>query len=83
MTSPCLTCDTLADCGTCLPRLAYEGATLPPEPAPCPTCSETEWLLLSGEQIEQVAARLGMHPKSLRSHLRRRGHRGDLIWGAA
>lgn len=78
MTSPCTLCDTLADCATCLPRLAWEGATADPDPAPCPQCSETEWLALSGEDFAAIAARLGVLPKSLDRHLRRHG-REDLI----
>ena len=77
MTSPCLTCDTLADCATCVPRLAYEGAQIPPEPEGCGRCSDAEWLLLCGEAWEQVAARLHLTPESLRRHLQR--HRPDLV----
>lgn len=44
----------------------------------CPTCAEAEWLLLSGEELEQVAARLGIQLASLERHLYRHD-RADLI----
>ena len=58
MTSPCVACDSLADCATCLPRLAWEGAQMPPDPAQCPVCQDTEWLLLCGETLDTIAPRI-------------------------
>jgi DNA-binding CsgD family transcriptional regulator len=49
-----------------------------PDPAPCPVCTDAEWLTLAGEAPEQVAARLGLKVKSLEKHLSRHG-RSDLI----
>lgn len=51
---------------------------LDPVTRPCHKCTEAEWLALSGEAFQQVAARLGLLPKSLETHLRRHG-RTDLI----
>lgn len=44
----------------------------------CPQCDETEWLALSGEAFDQIAARLKVLPKSLERHLLRHG-RTDLL----
>lgn len=44
----------------------------------CPTCTEAEWLALSGEAFEQIAARLHIAPRSLERHLYRHG-RTDLL----
>ena len=77
MTSPCVTCTTLADCSRCAPFGAWLAVT-DPDPAPCATCTDAEWLTLSGEATEQVAARLGIKVASLERHLHRHG-RADLI----
>lgn len=70
--SPCLTCDTLADCRACLPRLRWEVTAAPiDEPDECLTCLDAGWLLEVGEHFDQVAHRLGIQPDSLEQHLRR------------
>ena len=74
--NPCPSCVTGADCGTCLERLRFEGAT--PDPAPCLTCLDVAHLTDAGEIFERVAARLRVRPKSLARHLRRHG-RLDLV----
>lgn len=68
--SPCLTCDTLADCRTCLPRRHWLARG-------CLTCEDVRWLLDAGEIPENVARRLGLTPDSLATHLKRHG-RADL-----
>jgi hypothetical protein len=76
--SPCTLCASLADCTTCVPRLAWEGAQIAPDPLPCAVCTDIEVLTLSGELPEQVAARMHMHPESITRHLKRCG-RHDLL----
>lgn len=44
----------------------------------CHVCVDADWLLMSGEQWEQVAARLQMLPESLERHLHRHDRR-DLL----
>ena len=75
MTSPCLTCESLEPCSTCVRRLAWEGATDPePEPKGCATCAEVEWLRLCGETLESIAPRVGFKEwRSLDRHLARHG----------
>ena len=51
-----------------------------PQPTPCPRCVDVEWLALSGEALEQIAARMHSTPQGLVRHLQRHG-RGDLIRG--
>ncbi len=75
--SPCVWCDTLADCGTCLPRLAWEGRT-PTEPAECWTCLEAAHLLGLGESGHTTARALRITITSLDRHLRRHNRR-DLL----
>lgn len=76
--SPCTSCTRLTqDCGTCVDYDLFLAATDAPE-RPCLRCVDVEWLLLSGETFEVTAARLGLLPRSLETHLRRHG-RGDLI----
>lgn len=48
------------------------------DPAPCLTCTDADWLLLSGETFDSIAARLGLLPKSLERHLARH-NREDLL----
>jgi hypothetical protein len=45
---------------------------------PCPTCADAEWLALSGEAAEQIAARLHLTAASLERHLYRH-QRTDLL----
>ena len=78
VTSPCATCTDTATACPCTAFLAWEGAALPPEPTPCPTCLDAEWLQMSGELWEQVCARLRFSDAGLRRHLRRHG-RDDLV----
>lgn len=76
--SPCLTCwdDLERDCGTCLPRLAWEGATAPPDPPECLTCADVAWLTDGGASLDDVANRLGFSDRdSLAIHMRRHGLR--------
>lgn len=76
--SPCLTCwdDLERDCRTCLPRLAWEGATAPPDPPECLTCVDARHLLRAGVRPEDVASRLGMASRDrLATHMRRHGQR--------
>lgn len=76
--SPCLTCwdDLERDCRTCLPRLAWEGATAPPDPPECLTCVDARHLLRAGVPIDQVAHRVGIATAcSLTTHMRRHGLR--------
>lgn len=78
--NPCITCDSFAPCATCIPRLAFEGTRQPePETHVCLTCIDAEWLALSGEAPEQIAARLGYRgAENLKSHLRKHG-RTDIL----
>lgn len=78
MTSPCATCVTMADCASCVAYDDYLAATEPPAPRPCPTCTEVEWLLLSGEAFAQIPGRVGRTRQALERHLHRH-QRGDLI----
>lgn len=76
--SPCLTCwdDLERDCGTCLPRLAWEGATAPPDPPECLTCADAVWLTAGGTPAVDVANRLGFSDRdALATHMRRHGLR--------
>lgn len=49
-------------------------------PRPCLTCVDIEWLFLSGERWDDVAARLCMLPDSLERHLQRHDRRDLLAW---
>jgi hypothetical protein len=73
-TSPCTSCSTLADCSACAPYGHWLGQH--PD-ATCTTCVDVDWLTMSGEAWEQIAARLGIKPASLARHLHRHG-RPDL-----
>lgn len=73
--SPCTTCtDTVTAC-PCPAHLTW-WADSNPEPEPereCLTCVDIEVMALSGECVEQIAARLGMAVGSVETHVRRHG----------
>lgn len=80
--SPCLWCDTLADCTACLPRLAWEGQQPDPHPPAraCPTCVEVEHFLDLGESAHQAARALGVTVGALARHMAPDRHnRPDLL----
>lgn len=77
MTMPCQTCTTGADCATCPAYDSWLASTEPPAPRPCPTCSEVEWLLLSGEAFAQIPGQLHKTRAAVERHLHRHG-RPDL-----
>lgn len=79
--SPCTTCVDATRACPCPAYLRWwdESNPAPAEQGPCLTCTDVEWLLLSGELLEQVAARLGYRAlDSLKDHLRRHERR-DLL----
>ena len=75
--SPCTVCVSDVPC-PCPAFIAWENLTAPAPERPCLRCVDTDWLLMSGDTFEVTAARLGVLPRSLETHLRRHG-RGDLI----
>ena len=78
---PCATC---ADLHTPCPCPAYRAWLVAehgtgPDPQPCYTCADAEWLLSWGETLDTTAARLGLGSAgALDRHLRRHD-RADLF----
>ena len=68
VTSPCTTCTDLHRPCPCPGFLRWDAAANPePEPdGPCLTCIDAEFLLMCGETLDTVAARLRIKPASLR-----------------
>lgn len=71
ITNPCLACDDPdLPCGTCLPRLRWEGTQEEDDEPECLVCLDVAWLLKTGTPGEFIASRLGRNPEGLARHLR-------------